>query len=255
MCYDLAYLTRRSEKYIERYEREQEVLNIQKKLTPTFHTNGFDHIDLPVITNDAPEKIQAFQWGLIPWWVKDVQACKKISNTTLNARGEEMFEKNSFKNSALKQRCLIIVDGFFDHHWKGKNSFPYFVSMKNEEPFSLAGLWETWHLKEEGITRNTVSIVTSAANKLMTHIHNKPKGSEGPRMPLIIPKELEEAWLKPVEDPVDKQAILELVKPYEDENLKAYTVPKLRGKAYIGNIPEIITQHLYEELNASPELF
>ncbi|MDQ3394776.1 MAG: hypothetical protein M3512_11780 [Bacteroidota bacterium] len=40
-----------------------------KSCPPTFHTNGFDHIALPVITNDAIDKIQAFQWGLIPWWV------------------------------------------------------------------------------------------------------------------------------------------------------------------------------------------
>lgn len=249
MCYDLAYLTRKSEKYIERYGREQEVINIQKTLSPTFHTNGFDHIDLPVITNDAPDKIQAFQWGLIPWWVKDIKSCQKVVNTTLNARGEEMFDKSSFKNSAMKKRCLIIADGFYDHHWQGKNSFPHFITMKNEEPFSIAGLWETWTLKEEGIVRHTVSIVTSAANELMTQIHNNPKGSDGPRMPLIIPQELETEWLKPVEDPIDKQAILELVKPYEDDSLIAFTVPKLRGKAYKGNVPEIMQHHRYDEFS------
>ncbi len=166
-----------------------------------------------------------------------------------------MFEKNSFKNSAMKKRCLIIVDGFYDHHWKGKNSFPHFVTTKNEVPFSLAGLWETWTSKEEGITKNTVSIVTSSANKMMSYIHNKPKGSEGPRMPLIIPKDLEEEWLRHVEDPVGKQAVLELIKPYEDHNLISYTVPKLRGKAYIGNVPEIMAFHTYEELSTTSELF
>ena len=59
---------------------------------------------LPVITNESPEGLSFFNWGLIPQWAKN----KSISSKLINARSETLAEKASFKNSITKKRCLII---------------------------------------------------------------------------------------------------------------------------------------------------
>ena len=67
-------------------------------------------------------------------------------------------------------------------------------------------------------------------------------------MPLIIPEELEDAWLQPIEDELDIKAIQELIQSYPEDELQAHTVAKLRGKEYKGNVPEISEEVRYEEL-------
>ncbi|MEQ9414053.1 MAG: SOS response-associated peptidase family protein, partial [Cyclobacteriaceae bacterium] len=111
-------------------------------------------------------------------------------------------------------------------------------------PMSLAGIWDTWN--GEGVKRTTVSIITTKANPLMSRIHNNPKMSEGPRMPLILPKENEQDWLNlSVSDAKDLE---HLTIPFDDSLLEAYTVPKLKGKLAVGNTVKAIIKYDYQEL-------
>ena len=94
--------------------------------------------------------------------------------------------------------------------------------------------------------RTTVSIVTTRANPLMSRVHNNPKMSEGPRMPLILPKENEVEWLTlSISDAKDLE---HLTQPFDDSLLEAYTVPKLKGKQAVGNTEKAITKYDYQEL-------
>ena len=63
MCYDIAYFTKKIEKYGQRFGVEYG----QSEITAVYHTNGFKHEPVPVITHDDPEHIQMFTWGLIPF--------------------------------------------------------------------------------------------------------------------------------------------------------------------------------------------
>lgn len=264
MCYNIRYLTKKKLQYARRFgNNEKDITELEKQLTelgerigPTYQVTGFDHPNVPVITNEARNKIQLFNWGLIPSFVNDEIQGVELSNRTLNARGEEMFEKRSYKHAAAGKRCLVIVDGFFEYHWKNGKSFPHHIELKNGDPFALGGLWETWET-ENGITKNSFTIVTTSANPLMAHIHNKPKGSDEPRMPLIIPKELEDEWLKPShDDPLNIQKVKELIVPYDEDEMKAYPVSRLTGKNAVGNTPKAIEKVYYPELEESQgELF
>ena len=71
--------------------------------------NGFTFPQTPVITNKDKNKIQLFNWGLIPHWAND----DSIKKFTLNAKSETIHEKPSFKN-AVQNRCLILIDGFYE---------------------------------------------------------------------------------------------------------------------------------------------
>lgn len=151
--------------------------------------NGFNYPQTPVITNNAPDSIQLFQWGLLPNWVTDIDFRKN----TLNAKIETMHEKPSFKN-VMSQRCLVLVDGFYEWQWldaKGKQKQKYFIAMPDEDTFAFAGLWNNWLNRTNGQIISTFSILTTEANEQMSIIHNTKK-----RMPMILKKEEENAWLE-----------------------------------------------------------
>ncbi len=82
---------------------------------------------------------------------------------------------------------------------------------------------------------------------MMSKIHNNPKAA-GPRMPLILPDELADKWLEHIEDDLDKKTIQELIQSYPEDELKAHTVSRLRGKEYPGNIEDITKEVAYAEL-------
>ena len=116
------------------------------------------------IPNDAKNTADFFLWGLIPSWAKD----PSIGNKLINARGETIAEKPSFRGSFKYKRCLILTDGFYE--WKTregeKTKTPYFIHMKDRQPFAFAGLWDEWHSPDGGTLR-TCTIITTEPNELM----------------------------------------------------------------------------------------
>ncbi len=150
--------------------------------------NGFTHPQTPVICNSHANQIQLYHWGLIPFWTKD----NSIRKHTLNAKIETLTELPSFRN-AVKNRCLILVDGFYEWKWldpKGKEKQQYLISMPNDEPYAIGGIYSKWTDKETGEIMHTYAMVTTEANELMAEIHNTKK-----RMPLILTHENEKLWL------------------------------------------------------------
>lgn len=252
MCYDIKASLEAQLKRARQYNDEIAIQEIEQKLAPLtdlpiHHATGFQHPRLFIYTDDAPYEPLVATWGLVPHWVKDSIQQKKIWNNTLNARGETIFEKPAFRTAANYYRCIIYVDGFYEHHhFKGK-TYPYFVHKKDASPIAFAGLWNKWNDPDTGQQLITFSIVTTEANPMMAKIHNNPK-LKGPRMPLILPEGMEDKWLIPIEDKVDAKAIQELILSYPEEELGAYTVDRLRGKDYKGNIPEISQKVEYPEL-------
>jgi putative SOS response-associated peptidase YedK len=252
MCYDIKASLEAQLKRARQYGDEIAIQEIEQKLVPLtdlpiHHATGFQHPRLFIYTDETPYEPIVATWGLVPHWVKDRIQQNKIWNNTLNARGETIFEKPAFRTAAKYYRCIIYVDGFYEHHhFKGK-TYPYFVHKKDASPMAFAGLWNTWKDPASGEQLSTFSIVTTEANPMMAKIHNNPK-LQGPRMPLILPEGMENKWLIPIEDDIDIKAIQELIHSYPGEELEAYTVDRLRGKEYRGNIPEISQQVQYPEL-------
>ncbi len=152
------------------------------------HYKGFQHPKTPVIIHENKNIIQHFQWGLIPTWAKD----DSIKKYTLNAKIETLNEKPSFKNY-VNQRCLIIVNGFFEWQWldkSGKRKQKYLISFPNDELFTFGGIWSQWRNSKNHQVIQSYSIVTTKANDLMAEIHNSKQ-----RMPLVLNKNEEEKWL------------------------------------------------------------
>jgi len=167
--------------------------------------------NLAVISDQDPENLSYYRWGLIPFWAKD----PKIGNRMINAKAETITEKPAFKNAFKRKRCLVLSDGFFE--WKkitGKDKIPYRILMKDESLFSLAGIWDSWK-NDQGELIHSFSILTIGPNELLKNIHN--------RMPVILEKEDEKAWLGDTHPDI----LQSMLKPFSAGKMTAYPISKL----------------------------
>jgi putative SOS response-associated peptidase YedK len=208
-----------------------------------YHINGFDHLPSPVYKNDG--EVTMMNWGLIPWWTKSMQDALHIRTRTLNCISEEGFEKASFRDSLKDgKRCLIPITGFFEWRWGdkgGKNKYPYYIFLKNQKIFSLAGIYSRWVDKQTGEEVFTFSILTTRANPLMERIHNNKK-----RMPVIIAREYEADWLNPN---LTKEDVLAICQPFDEMKMDAYTISKLiTSRKEVSDQPKVLEQFNYPEL-------
>jgi len=239
MCYNVHYIEKRRQEYLKRYKNvlpsSQTVLDV----LPTYYfVSGFSHPLLPIVKHDG---IFLFEWGLIPSWIKDTASAKEIQAKTLNAVGETVFEKPSFRKSIASQRCLLGVNGFYEWRDFNKAKYPHLIQIQSNEIFSLGCIYESWVDKSTGEIRNTFSILTTPANPLMEKIHNLKK-----RMPLILKQADEQKWIDPS---LTTAHVKDLIKPYDEADMTAYTISKDANNSRVNrNIPEIINRVEYLEL-------
>jgi len=220
------------------YEKDPDQLSAPGDLPTFYFVSGFSHPYLPVIRHDG---LHLCQWGLVPLWARDAAAADDIRAKTLNAKGETVFEKPSFRGSILTKRCLLPVSGFFEWREVSKVKYPYFIRLKEEGLFSLGCIYAVWTDRQTGEQRQTFSIITTAANPLMEKIHNLKR-----RMPLIIGRDDEVAWADP---DLGAEGIRKLIRPYDDAGMHAYTVSRsLNNPRNQRDIPEALEEVVYTEL-------
>lgn len=211
---------------------------------PVYSASAFTFPIMPVISSEAPGKISLFQWGLIPFWVKNKEQADLIRQNTLNARSETVFEKAAFRQAVKSKRCLVIIDGFFEWRHIEKKKYPYYITLKSRTIFTLAGIWDNWTNPGSREKLNTFSVLTTEANELMARVHNSRK-----RMPLILPREKEKAWLDPGSD---EPQLKDIMVPYDATDMQAHPVSnRLSRLGFNVTDPKINEPFAYPDL---PEL-
>jgi putative SOS response-associated peptidase YedK len=174
-------------------------------------------------TEGEQREVQAFHWGLVPSWAKDI----KIGSKMINARGETVAEKPAFKSAFLKHRMIVPMDGFYEWQQgsegaavtkKGKPvKQPYFIHSAGGEPLAVAGVWATWRNRSAGPDApwlHSCAVVTTSANATMMAIHD--------RMPVMLPQSKWAAWLDP--DNHDADALKEFLVPADEDLLVMHPV-------------------------------
>jgi len=222
MCFTVKYITQKKLKYAQRRgdsadeinQLERDIQDLTLNMEAQEAASGFIHPPLLVFKNTKPLKPALLNWGLIPYWINDKKRATQIRNKTLNARGETIFEKPSFKKPAQQQRCLVMVDGFYDYHYIDNKAHPYLFENRDKTPLVFAGLWDNCRTVDDTIW-NTVTIVTTPAEGLVKEIQNNPKKTEA-RTPLILTKETETIWLnnstkQQIEDVIYAKVVNDLV--------------------------------------------
>jgi putative SOS response-associated peptidase YedK len=152
---------------------------------------------------DGAKHFALVRWGFVPSWTKEILPGKPL----INARGETVHEKPSFRNAFRRRRCLIPADGFYE--WQGDipgKKKPYFIHRPNHGLMAFAGIWEHW-MGKDGSELETAAIITTSANALVATIH--------PRSPVVISPADFARWLDCRDE--DIAAALAMIEPAADD--------------------------------------
>lgn len=123
------------------------------------------------------------RWGLVPRWVKDPREFPLL----VNARVETMAEKPAFRDALKHGRCIIPASGYYEWHTNpDKSKQPYYITMADDRPMALAGLYATW-VGPEGEEIDSVATITVPANGQLSAVHD--------RMPAILEGDAIGQWL------------------------------------------------------------
>jgi putative SOS response-associated peptidase YedK len=160
---------------------------------------------------DGKRSFALVRWGFLPAWVKDPRTFSLL----VNARGESVLDKPSFRNAMRRRRCLIPADGFYE--WRavraGAPRRPYFVRPKSGGPIVFAGLWETW-VGPNGEEIDTAAIVTTQANRALAVVHD--------RMPVVVEPQAFNLWLDCAN--VDAMTAAALIVPAAEDLFECYEI-------------------------------
>jgi putative SOS response-associated peptidase YedK len=178
-------------------------------LPPRYNVAPTDRVPV-VVRADGQLVLSAMRWGLVPFWAHD----PKVGSRMINARAESVADSRAFARSFEERRCLVPADGFYEWEKAGGRRLPWFVRRVDGDPIAFAGLWASWR-DPAGRERRlvTCSIITTAANGVLDPIHD--------RMPVVLEREVWDAWLRPDSDLGD---LRELLAPAPDEVLERHRV-------------------------------
>jgi len=150
------------------------------------------------------------RWGLVPGWVKDPREFPLL----VNARVETMAEKPAFRDALKHGRCILPASGYYEWHTNpDKSKQPYYITMADDRPMALAGLYATW-MGPNGEEVDSVATITVPANAQLGEIHD--------RMPAILEGDAIEDWLNVRE--VRAREAGQLALPLPDGALKFHPV-------------------------------
>ncbi len=177
----------------------------------------------PVITNQRPNIIQFFRFGLSPFWAKKrmylinarLEGDHNLDNNPTYRGAPGILQKPAFRKPIRSQRCLVLADGFIEGPEKEKLSKPYYVHLRGEKKlFAMAGIWDHWTDPSTGEIVYSFAILTTVANALMQRIGHH-------RSPIILKPEWERAWLN---NGLDLNEVLDALNPYPESELNAWPI-------------------------------
>ena len=207
MCGRYGFSVKNAKDVYERFDTANELPDLQPRwnIAPGQHN--------PVITKHSPNQISRMVWGLIPFWAKDT----KFQFNTINARAEGIESKATYRKPLKTQRCLIPATGFYEpdklHYTKPPFPWHYF-QLKDGGLFAFAGLYDRWIDPQTGKEVQSYTIITTQPNSLVGTVHD--------RMPVILARDDEEAWLNP--DLTEPEHLLPLLRPYPAQLMETWRV-------------------------------
>ena len=168
------------------------------------------------------------RWGLVPGYATEISGPPLI-----NARAETVTSKRAFSGLVARadRRCLIPADGFYE--WlrsedRKQKPIPFRFTLRDGEPFALAGLWSWTKLDDEWLVSAT--ILTCEPNALVARLHD--------RMPVILPgPDAEATWLS---DGLSAEDVVALCKPLDAAEMVSAPANPALNRAGIDEGPELL---------------
>ncbi len=162
------------------------------ELTPRY--NIAPSQQAPVVAADRHgRRMGLLVWGFLPG------GAPAPGPGIINARGESVTSKPSFRGAFARRRCLVPADGFYEWRREGARKVPYWIHPLSGGLLSFAGIWERW-AGSGAEPRHTFAILTTEASEDVAPIHD--------RMPVIIAPADRAAWLDRGASPDDLRELL-----------------------------------------------
>jgi putative SOS response-associated peptidase YedK len=175
-------------------------------------------------------QLRTARWGLVPSWSRDPKGGAKM----INARIETVTQKPAFKAAAARRRCLVPALGYYEWQKTEGGKIPHFLHDPDGALLAMAGLYELWRDRSRDDDDParwlwTCTIITQQATDLLGEIHD--------RNPVVVPRELRDAWLDcSSDDPATAARLLERI---PEAQLEPYVVSPAVGNVK-RNGPELI---------------
>ena len=163
--------------------RERFSVGESVEIRQRFNVAPGDEVLAVTTDREGQARGELLRWGLVPSWAEKPDTGLKM----INARVETVAERPAYRRAFERFRCLIIADGFFE--WRRMPAGPkqaFHITREDGGLFAFAGLWSIWY-GQEGEKLRTCTILTAAANRAIAPLHD--------RMPIILSREDEAAWL------------------------------------------------------------
>jgi putative SOS response-associated peptidase YedK len=195
---------------------------------PSWNVAPTDHarVVLERLVNDEPDRqLRTLRWGLVPSWAKDLKMGAKL----INARSETVTEKSAFKTAAAKRRCIVPAEGYYE--WMPTDDGKIPMYLHGEGTLGFAGLYEIRRdLEDPEQWLWTYTIITCTTQDALGHVHD--------RSPVVLPGDLQSAWLDP--GLTDLETVRELLASVPSPVLDVYEVSKAVNSVK-NNGPELLT--------------
>jgi putative SOS response-associated peptidase YedK len=223
-----AYETYTDEELSMRYLGKQP--EVPLNLVPIY--NLCPTLDSPVLRIvSGKRRFDTMRWQLVP----ETEPLFATKLSTINARSESVFASRLYRDLVVRKRCIVPLSGFFEWKRDGNLKRPFKIFLRDEPIMSVAGIWEAWRPGTPR-ERRSFSILTTSANDLMQEIHD--------RMPVILGRADEEAWLDP--DIHERKVLEPLLRPCPSAWMEAVEVAPLVNSVK-NNSPELL-----EPVRSSP---
>mgnify|MGYP006189474301 CR=1 FL=1 len=144
--------------------------NKSEKIHPSFNVSPGQNINI-IFHYDFHNYLLESNWGYS--FINNDTQRKQI---VINSRMETITTKLLFKDSFLKRKCIIPINGYYEWGVKSGEKKPYYIQLGDGELIYLAGIWRKENHNEKKI--KVFSILTKAANFTIQKVHH--------RMPVIF---------------------------------------------------------------------
>jgi putative SOS response-associated peptidase YedK len=121
---------------------------------------------IPVIRH--PHRLELLRWGL---------TMPEARMAGINARVESLT-KPIYRDKVKDQRCLVVVDGFYEWRSVAGKKQPYLIAREDKEPMILAGIYDA---------SDGCAIITTPSQGIVATLHD--------RMPVMLAANTFETWL------------------------------------------------------------
>lgn len=142
---------------------------------------------VPIFRRDDAGRLftEARQWGFLRTWPG--KSGKMVTKPLINAVGEELEWKRSFKKAWQATRCLVPMAAWIEWPTYGATKWMVRVGLKERAYFCCAGLYETSPNPKGGDPIETFTIVTVPPLEFLGQVHD--------RAPLVLLPEHYDDWL------------------------------------------------------------